>query len=385
MASPSPVLVQAPTPRVPSGGSRTSKGPRPPSVIIQSDRILSPRPTDRSPINPSISTFEAYSTPTPRTGSSSNASSSKAKKVMDWFRRKSLAKSPGIPPIQMQASRADETHNGFPGGAGVVVPSSATLRVEASAASTNSCEIYPENVTAPTVLVTEAKTSDDLEHRISETEFKSGLGPVATEPLAPADQSVPRPASALDQTVVMPPPPPTVKRNQTQPLAAAAPSGPRQPPSRQPSTGRSASSTSLNPAESRLRVHNGVVDQNALTAKPIAFIMKDLDRVLFEMGIETRRESEFKLRCTRARRKKAAATTSMGMSSVISGGSLASLSLSNSAQTSGVSLFSTIILSLLILIHDPILGRPTRSPRSQLAFRLTLGWKWPPWHPHEAW
>lgn len=282
--------------RPPSTDRRNS--PRPPSVVIQGDRILSPRPQDRSPSNPSISTFEAYSTKDPKT--SANASSSKAKKVMDWFRRKSLAKGPTEP----------ATH--YPGGPGVLVNSANSLRVEETVNSTPSEEVVQVPGT-PRVTVTSVPEPTPT--------------PVATAPLAPEDNSVPRPVSAVEETIIAPVGPPTVKRNQTQPLGKTSPV--RQSPVRQGSAPRWAGVAS-EAIDSRLRLHAGVVDQNALTAKSPLVVIKDIDRVLHQMGIEARRETEFKLRCTRVRRKKAAATTALG-------GSLASLSLNaGPASTSGV-------------------------------------------------
>jgi protein-serine/threonine kinase len=89
--------------------------------------------------------------------------------------------------------------------------------------------------------------------------------------------------------------------------------------------------------DARLRTHAGVVDQAALTSKPAKEVMDEVIRVLFEMGIEVKRESDFKLRCLRPRRKKAGATTGLGLSSVVSGGSLASVTMIGSASTGGVS------------------------------------------------
>jgi protein-serine/threonine kinase len=100
--------------------------------------------------------------------------------------------------------------------------------------------------------------------------------------------------------------------------------------------------------DARLRTHAGVVDQAALTSKPAKEVMDEVIRVLFEMGIEVKRESDFKLRCLRPRRKKAGATTGLGLSSVVSGGSLASVTMIGSASTSGV---SPVVLPSCLNVH----------------------------------
>lgn len=75
--------------------------------------------------------------------------------------------------------------------------------------------------------------------------------------------------------------------------------------------------------DARLKVHSGVVDQSALTSRPVPEVLADVLRVLRSMGIDVKRESDFRLRCTRARRRKSGATTGLGLSSVMSKGSTA--------------------------------------------------------------
>lgn len=211
-----------------------------------------------------------------------------------------MAKGPTEPVVQ------------YPGGPGVLVNSATSLRVEETATSTPSEDLVQVPST-PRVTVTTPGPAEPTT-------------PVARAPLAPEDNSVPRPVSAVEETILAPVGPPTVKRNQTQPLGKTSPV--RQSPVRQSSGAPRWAGVASEAIDSRLRLHNGVVDQNALTAKSPLVVIKDIDRVLYQMGIETRRESEFKLRCTRVRRKKAAATTALG-------GSLASLSLNASSAASG--------------------------------------------------
>jgi protein-serine/threonine kinase len=88
--------------------------------------------------------------------------------------------------------------------------------------------------------------------------------------------------------------------------------------------------------EARLRVHVGVVDQSALTSKGALEVMEQVLKVLYGMGIEVKRENDFKLRCSRARRKKAGAMTGLGLST-FSNGSIASMATLTNASSSNVS------------------------------------------------
>jgi len=86
-----------------------------------------------------------------------------------------------------------------------------------------------------------------------------------------------------------------------------------------------------------MRVHTGLVDQSALSSKPPKEVMAEVTRVLIEMGMEVKKENEFKLRCTRARRRKAGAVTGLGLGTVMSGSSLggAFMGTASSSKTDG--------------------------------------------------
>jgi protein-serine/threonine kinase len=55
-----------------------------------------------------------------------------------------------------------------------------------------------------------------------------------------------------------------------------------------------------------LRVHQGPVDQSALTSRDPVAVFREVQRALWDMGIEARRESEttYKLECVRRKRAK---------------------------------------------------------------------------------
>lgn len=314
-----PTARQATTSTQGSVSGTSSRSGRPTSVVIQGDRILAPRPADRSPSNPSITTFEAFAAPSPSTdGHKPVASSSAAKKVMDWFRRKSIAKGPF--PATSPSARADSRSSqaaAYPGGPGILVPTSASIRTEEALLSSSTSDIgQTEDV--PEVLVTPAAV------------------------VRPEEQSPVRKAVAMPVVNLGPIQPVDVVATKTSSPKRPAGAPQRAKTQRPGSLGGRLTMAAAPPTPSlahdmRLRTHNGVVDQAALTSRPATDVMAEVQAVLFAMGIEVKRESEFKLRCLRPRRKKAGATTGLGLSSAISGGSLANITLLGNASASQVS------------------------------------------------
>ncbi|KIO20282.1 hypothetical protein M407DRAFT_81778 [Tulasnella calospora MUT 4182] len=55
-----------------------------------------------------------------------------------------------------------------------------------------------------------------------------------------------------------------------------------------------------------LRVHHGAVDQATITSGSPPEVFEHVTQVLISMGIELQKESEFKYRCIRHKRKKTA-------------------------------------------------------------------------------
>ncbi|CAG8644428.1 12052_t:CDS:2, partial [Acaulospora morrowiae] len=66
---------------------------------------------------------------------------------------------------------------------------------------------------------------------------------------------------------------------------------------------RQSTMTSSSTVDLKLRVHHGAVDQNALTSRPPYEVFIVVKQTLLSMGIEIKRESEFKVRCVRRKRK----------------------------------------------------------------------------------
>lgn len=86
--------------------------------------------------------------------------------------------------------------------------------------------------------------------------------------------------------------------------------------------------------ESKMRIHTGLVDQSALSSKPPREVMAEVIRVLQEMGMDIKKENEFKVRCIRARRRKSGPTIGLGIGSVMSGSnSMSPFTLTNSSST----------------------------------------------------
>jgi len=58
-----------------------------------------------------------------------------------------------------------------------------------------------------------------------------------------------------------------------------------------------------NNVDSKIRVHSGAVDQSALTSRPPYEVFIVVKQTLVSMGIEIKREGDFKVRCVRRKRK----------------------------------------------------------------------------------
>jgi protein-serine/threonine kinase len=84
----------------------------------------------------------------------------------------------------------------------------------------------------------------------------------------------------------------------------------------------------------QLRIHHGAVDQTTITTRPPPEVMAHVKQVLEGMGVEIQLESEYKYRCIRAKKKKNA-----GSSTVSPTTSLAAVTMVGSAASNGVSCF----------------------------------------------
>ncbi|TEB33667.1 Pkinase-domain-containing protein [Coprinellus micaceus] len=85
----------------------------------------------------------------------------------------------------------------------------------------------------------------------------------------------------------------------------------------------------------QLRIHHGAVDQTTITTRPPPEVMAHVKKVLETMGVEIQLEHEYKYRCIRAKKKKgamAAASSANGQTSP----NLAAVQMSGSAASNGV-------------------------------------------------
>jgi len=106
----------------------------------------------------------------------------------------------------------------------------------------------------------------------------------------------------------------------------------------------------------QFRIHHGAVDPTAITTRPPPEVMALVKKVLEGMGIEVQLESEYKYRCIRAKKKKGTmvpsaitpATPGGNVSpSTRNGPGLAAVSMVGSAASNGVNFVSPVPFSLL--------------------------------------
>lgn len=91
------------------------------------------------------------------------------------------------------------------------------------------------------------------------------------------------------------------------------------------------------PPKDVLRIHHGAVDQTTITTRPPPEVIKHVCKVLEEMGMDIKAESEYKYRCVRAKRRKSGGAVGLGFSTVGSGSGLAAFTMVGSAASNGVS------------------------------------------------
>lgn len=86
-------------------------------------------------------------------------------------------------------------------------------------------------------------------------------------------------------------------------------------------------------ARGTIRVHQGAVDQSTITTAPPPDVMKQVKKVLEDMGVEIQIEGDYKYRCIRPKRKKTMTGTN-GLRE--SGSGLAAFTIVGSAASNGV-------------------------------------------------
>jgi protein-serine/threonine kinase len=233
------------------------------------------------------------------------ASTSKASKVMQWFRYKSKGRTPSSGPLPAEeledvAAQPEEVEDRS---------ATPTQRIENAASSS-------------TDTVNQPPPMDTL--KVPGTE----------KPKAPAMGTRPQ---ATDSSV---PPTPHVASRAFGVLSSFV-SSPGSSSRQHHSGGATAGSSSIAGGFNRnaMRVHHGAVDHTTVTNGAPPDVMKNVTKVLLDMGLEVEHESEYKYRCVRPKKRKA--------SSAAAGGSgLAAFTMAGSAASNGVSFDRSVFLVL---------------------------------------
>jgi len=296
--------------------------------------------------SPSVVTVDAMTTQQAAAAKENkSASSGPARKVMNWFRRKSIAKDT-LSNINTSHLRSDSTTSFVRVSESPARPSqTATQRSNIAMSSTTSVAKTAE--ATPVAPVEEALPASDPA-TVSEPSKAAEVKVVKAEPeiskevketstvskssksgglMLPPGAGAASSAASVPRSMSHQPPPATA------PIPSTAVFGQR-PVTRPTTASRS--------DDSKMRVHAGLVDQSALSSTSPKEVIDEVLKVLHDMGMDVRRENEYRFRCTRVRKKKAGATTGLGLGSVMSVGSgMGSFSLMGNASTSRVCFFTS--------------------------------------------
>lgn len=252
--------------------------------------------------------------------STAGPSSSAAKKVMDWFRKKSLSRGPfnEQPPLGPFERSPTSSHitsmtsaSATPSVIVTGAPNGTSRHAEAQTgsgegvsgassvpSSRSTSGTHSENSEATEM--TQITNVTDASHAESEG-LKSSASTVQQQATPKASLSAVSNASIAS------------------PVDSSGVAARMQPSSHQQRERPAAASPTVVPFnETRLRYHLGAVDQSALTSRSPVDVLNEVQRVLFEMGIDVRKErdEDFKLDCIRRKRAKTlmSATQGIGMS-----------------------------------------------------------------------
>ncbi len=256
---------------------------------------------------------------TSTTGPSSNA----AKKVMDWFRKKSLSRgtfneqpplgpferapaspqingaAPSTPSVIVTGAHASPSAHGHGRHADAQTGSEGVSGASSVPSSRSASGTHSENSEATEL--TQATNLTDASHGESDG-IKSSASTVQQQATPKASLSA---VSNVSNVSGVERERPQSKQQQQRAQQAGA-----------RASGSSAAVVPFN--ETQLRYHLGAVDQSALTSRSPIEVLREVQRVLYEMGIEVRREKDedFKLECVRRKRAKTliSATHGIGMS-----------------------------------------------------------------------
>lgn len=313
-------------PLAPRDRNPSASGTHPPPIIIDSGGIQPQHLHERVQTSPSIVTVDAFAgQETEDPHGNKSASSSAAKKVMDWFRRKSLAKDTLVN-LKTAGVKNDSlssfvrVSHGPSRGAERMVGSAANLTMSSTSSIAHTAEGTPnitvteaERLPQPTPTTVASTSSSEMPEpvRVPLGPAESKMNTVTNATAAASTASLLTPTRAGSMPI-----PSRSKSHHPADIASTSATANMLPNKviMRPIAGRSAD-------DAKMSVHTGLVDQSALSSKPPAEVVAEVLRVLQGMGMEIKKENEFRLRCTRVRRRKAGATTGLGLGSVMSVGS----------------------------------------------------------------
>jgi protein-serine/threonine kinase len=309
--------------------------------VVIGPQGIQPRPSHDRQSSTSIVTVDAFGdSHVQRT-----ASSSAAKRVMDWFRRKSLAKDT-LSTIKSGSVRADSISSSAGRPSVSADRSYVHITAPANANEQPKSIVRDESVSpltdGPSIVISDSppkqKSPERKETiRRKQPEVREPAAPSPSEkrvPLAPANSK-----ANVDKTLLSPergalPMRSKSVRTPNAPSAAAALINPHHV-----ADATQQANGTLSAEDSKMRVHSGLVDQSVLTSRPPKEVMAEVIRVLHGMGMDVKQEADYRLRCTRVRRRKAGPTT--GLSTGAAGLGPIALVQSSSKSSDGRPLPST--------------------------------------------
>jgi protein-serine/threonine kinase len=299
--------------------SHTSTSQRAPSSIFKRSNNASNAPFEQS-LNESSSTV----------GASSNA----AKKVMDWFRKKSMSKSQleDIPPFTSfeSPSVASPSQRTRKQSTSVALSNANEAKSQTRSASGKANAINEKSTNNPQVVVTDdhvqegrpemdsvpsSRSTSGTQSHVSQTTQSTGATSATEGSRVRKEANIPQmPGSKSSDSTMQQQATPRASSSIVNQLNANQ--NVQSDVGGQTSTANTKKVANL---ESAIRVHQGAVDQSALTSRSPDEVIKQVQRALWLMGIEAKKdnEEEYKMECIRRRRNKTllgAATQNLGLS-----------------------------------------------------------------------
>ncbi|KAG8958433.1 hypothetical protein FRC03_009124 [Tulasnella sp. 419] len=264
-------------------------------------------------------------------------STGKAKRVMDWFRKKSLAKSgdsvfapvtapadPHRPPVMTIFEKTTGTPAPFNGTTTEADPATPTVATYKNGVATSKDEVSSASsaISATPQVVVTAVGGQQPSNWEPTPRIASGASHGSTDTAASAQSTAPSKTSPTPQS--------TQPSSSTSHIAKRAAEALANVASKSPPA---AAARVFNNAI--LRVHHGAVDHATITSGSPPEVFAHVTEVLLSMGIEIHKESEYKYRCIRQKRKKGA-NTGLGIKDGSTGVGLSAINMSGAAASNGV-------------------------------------------------